>query len=133
MRILFDSDALFALYVVGDFHHVKAKETFKRLLKKEADFFVSNLVIQETATVLSYKLGQELALDFLKRFSKTGIKQVFVNQALEAKAWEVFKKQQKKGISFVDCASVVLYKDFKMDKIFSFDRFYKRMKIVVCK
>jgi hypothetical protein len=48
---------------------------------------------------------------------------------LETKAWYIFKQQTKKGTSFIDCANIAIYKHFKMDAIFSFDKIYKRNKI----
>lgn len=126
MKVLIDSDALFALYVANDLHHQTAKEILHRFLKEKAELFVTNLVLQETATVISYRLGQKQALDFLKRFSQVNIKQVFVNKNLIAKSWLVFKKQTKKGTSFIDCANIVVTRELKVDKIFSFDRFYQQ-------
>lgn len=127
MKVLIDSDALFALYVANDLHHQIAKEILKSFLKEKAELFVTNLVLQETATVVSYRLDQKQALDLLKRFNQVDFKQVFVNKNLTAKSWMIFKKQTKKGASFVDCANTVVFKDLKMDKIFSFDKFYQRI------
>lgn len=127
MKILVDSDALFALYFVDDASHLKAKrilETFSR----DDDFFATNLVLQESVTVISRKLGQKQALDFLEKFKKTNVREIFTNQKLTAKAWPIFRKQTKKGTSFVDCANVVAFKELKMDKIFSFDKFYASLK-----
>lgn len=100
MKILLDSDGLFALYVASDVHHLRAKRIFGKLLAEEKEFWLTNLVLQETATVMSYRFGQSQAKDFLKSFSQTGIKQLFVNEKLTMKTWEVFKKQKKRNFFY---------------------------------
>lgn len=124
MKILMDSDALFALYVVTDQHHQQAKQIFQKLLKQKAELITTNLVLQEAATVLSYKAGQRQACDFLQRFAKINIRPIFIREKLTAQAWKLFKKQKKKGTSFIDCANIVLCQEMKIPAIFSFDKFY---------
>lgn len=126
MKVLLDSDALFSLYVTSDVHHQNAKAIFEKLLQEKKELFITNLVLQETTTVLSYRFGQKQATDFLSRFDKTGIKQIFMGEKLTVKSWEIFKKQQKKGTSFVDCANIATYQEIKAEEIMSFDRFYQR-------
>lgn len=130
MNILFDSDGLFALYVATDVHHERAKEMFASLLLgKKNQFYVSNLVLQETATVLSYRFGQEVALDFMTRVQRLPIVRIFVEEKMEAQAWNVFGKQNKKGTSFIDCSNLAIQEQHGIDTIFSFDKFYKDKKI----
>lgn len=127
MRILIDSDALFALYFVDDTNHLKAKNILGTFSKEKDELFVANLVLQESATVISRKIGQKQALDFLKKFEKTNTREIFVDQKLTAKTWKIFKKQTKKGTSFIDCANWAIAQELKIDKIFSFDKFYQRV------
>lgn len=124
MRILIDSDALFALYFIDDANHQKAKKILEPF-SKEDELFVANLVLQESATVISRKIGQNQALDFLKKFEKTNAREIFLDRRLTAKTWQIFKEQTKKGTSFIDCANLAIAKELKMDKIFSFDKFYR--------
>ena len=122
-----DADAFFALYVSSDLLHQGAKEIFTQFLKSKARLYTTNLVLQEVETVISYRLGQKSAKDFLKRFNKINIEMVFVNKVLTAKAWLIFKKQTKRGTSFIDCANLAIAQELKIDKIFSFDKFYQRV------
>lgn len=131
MNVLFDSDGLFALYVGSDRHHAKAKKIFSELFEANTNiFFVSNLVLQETATVLSYRFGQNVALDFLGRFQKMPITKIFIGEELEEESWILFQKQNKKGTSFIDCSNLALFESLKMDQIFSFDAFYQNKRIL---
>lgn len=126
MKILLDSDALFALYVASDLHHSKAKEIFEKLLAEKAETLVTNLVLQETATIISYRFGQRQSIDFLESFGKAGIRQIFIGENLTVKTWKIFKSQLKKGTSFIDCANVAIYQEKSVDLIMSFDKFYQR-------
>ena len=133
MKILLDSDALFALYVAKDAHHLNAKRIFKSLLHAHAELWTTNLVVQETATVVSFRLGQKQAKEFLTRLRRINIRETFVSPKLSAKAWEIFRKQEKKGTSFVDCANVAVTKEMRIKDIFSFDKIYNRMGMTLLK
>lgn len=124
MKILVDSDALFALFVAHDPHHTKAKQLFHTVSTRGAQFYTLNIVIQETATVLSHKIGQAVSLTFLKELSNLELDIIPLDDTLEQKSWEIFKKQTKKGTSFVDCANIATVEHFKMNGILSFDTFY---------
>lgn len=126
MKVIVDSDALFALYIASDGHHLEAKNIFRKLYKEENEFIVSNLVLQETATIISYRFGQGPAIDFLRNFEHSGIKKLFVGEKLTVKSWDIFQKQTKKETSFIDCANVVVYRETKAGLIMSFDKFYQR-------
>lgn len=131
MKIIIDSDALFALHVALDPHHSEAESTFRKLYKAENEIIASNMVLQETATIISYRFGQRPAIDFLRNFERSGIKQLFVGEKLTAKSWKLFREQMKKGTSFIDCANVVVYRETKAELIMSFDKFYKRKGLVL--
>ena len=125
-KVLIDSDGLIASYFVGDANHEVGSKIFKKLIESNAPLFVVNLVILEVATVLSHKVNQATAMDFVSRFHKLPITQITVDRKLEAMAWKLFHKQTKKGISFVDCANLVCIEQKGLDGIFSFDKFYSR-------
>ncbi len=131
MKVLVDSDALYALYLEADLMHGKAVGLFRDLVDRKAVLYVSNVVLQEVATLLSYRCGQEMARNFLKDFVRGGFKNVFLDEELTRSSWTLFQKQTKKGTSFVDCSNVVLYREFNFEAIFSFDKFYSRNKIDV--
>lgn len=129
MKILIDSDALFALYVASDIHHQKALEILQKLLVQNVELLTTSVVVQETATVISFRLGQTQAKDFLIRLNKIDIKQLFLGEKLAARAWRVFNDQNKKGTSFVDCANVAFCREMGISRVFSFDKIYRRFNL----
>lgn len=130
-KILIDSDALFAFYHLNDPHHQTATRTYLYLQKaKNVSLYLTNLVIYETATLLSYRINHKEAIQFIKEVFKSNLQYIFINETLSEKTLSFFLVQTKKRTSFVDCANAVVMKEFKIDKIFSFDEFYgdKRLK-----
>lgn len=125
MKVLIDTDAIFGFYVKKDFHYKHAKTIYEKIRQENIDLFITNLVLYETATVLSNKTTHQQAVTVIKEILITDYTSIFVDQILAEKAFSLFFSQTKKGISFVDCANVIVMKEFKIDKIFSFDKFYK--------
>lgn len=124
MNILLDSDALFGLFVPHDAHHKTVKAIIKKNLIPQNSFRVLNLVIQETATLISYKINQEVSLSFLENFSTLATHIITLTEVIERNAWDIFKKQTKKGTSFIDCANLATVEYYKLDGILTFDEFY---------
>lgn len=133
MNALLDSDILFSLYNSLDINHLKARKIFKKILREQTIFWTTNLVLQETVTVISNRLSQKDAVNFLERFWQINIKVFFINEKLTEKAWELFKKQLKNKTSFVDCANVIVYKELALDTLFSFDKFYQKPGLTIQK
>jgi len=132
MKILFDSDVLFALYVPHDANHIKSKRIFSTLDLHSGDLFVSDHVIQETATVLSRKVNQTIALDFYYSFTKLNVNHIQSSPDVLNQAWQIFLDQTKKSTSFIDCLNVAIFQEYQLDAIFSFDTFYPRLNLPIC-
>lgn len=124
MNILLDSDCLFGLFVPDDVHHKNSTRIIKAAEKNKAHFYALNLVIQETATVVSNKRTQADAIKFFKNFDKVVDTVIALPQEVEEKTWKVFLKQKEDKTSFIDCANLVALEEYNLDKIASFDGFY---------
>lgn len=124
MKLLFDSDFLFALFVPHDSHHQEAKRLAPRLANEE--LFVSRLVIFESATVLSYKVGQRVSISFLEHLPSLNLIKVDVSRDDEVRAWNIFTSRTKNGTSFIDCSNIALLEHYHFDRIMSFDTFYHK-------
>jgi len=55
MKYLLDSDFLFGVVIENDPHHTICKDIFARFQDKDIKLVALNLVVQETATVISNK------------------------------------------------------------------------------
>jgi len=125
MKVLLDSDSLVGVFYKEDPHHTKSLEIYKRILTdKNYKIYLSNYACAEIATVLSHRCGQKVARDFLNNYQSI----FYIHSTLEEDniTKTFFKSIEKKRTSFTDCSNVIIYKKYKMDYIFSFDKFYKK-------
>jgi len=124
MKILVDADALVALAKEDDSNHQKAIKIAQRL-KKET-LCITPLTIPEAATVLSYRVSQKAARQFLKEAKERRLIELSLTPLLVQLTDEIFLKQKKKGTSWIDCLNVTTIKTHHLDGIFSFDKFYSK-------
>lgn len=124
MKLLLDSDFLFGLYITHDPSHDRAVQLLEETWKKQPELYITNLVMQELATVVSYRVGQHESITLLDKLKEHNLIKIHINEELEDAGWSIFLSQTKKGSSFVDCANLAVIEKYKLDGILSFDRFY---------
>lgn len=130
MRVVLDSDFLVGLLVEDDANHEKSKAIAAWIFNDDNVWVcVLDGVIQETATVLSYKINHQAAVMFLDKVKKLPVIEVKLNDMIKERAWRIFKKsQKKKGVSFVDCANLAVVELYELEGVVSFDKFYPKDK-----
>ena len=121
---LTDSDAFIGWFIPTDAHHRNVITIFNNLRKEGLAPTTTSLVVAETATVLSNREGQSRARKFLDAVQKFPV--IHITEELQKEALGIFRKQEKKRTSVVDCANVVVMRHFKIPTIFSFDKFYSK-------
>lgn len=126
MKYLVDSNILVAVYKRDDSTHERATRLVKKFHSNGNTFLVINLVIQESTTVVSHKMGMRDAKAFYRGLMDFVDETMPVDTQVEEKAWRIFFKQTKKGTSFVDCANLAVVEHYKLDGILSFDTFYPK-------
>ena len=122
--ILVDSDVLFALNSKDDANFERARQISRDLVKAGFEFAISNFVLAEIVTLLSYRAGHRKAVGFLEKITRDEFPIIRVDDALEELAYQIFKKQTSKNVSVVDCVNMAVLKKYGWETIFSFDRIY---------
>lgn len=125
MTVFIDSSAIISLWDQDDSNHLAAIEKSQELQKIKAVIFISNIVAGEVLTVLSMKLGIKIANQCGEMLQK--LNTVFVDESLHQKAWDGFQKRTSKNLSFFDYTSLAIIREFNMDKVFTFDRDFKKL------
>lgn len=126
-QILVDSDAFVGLLLKKDVHHEESSQLFSEIAVQGLSVITTSFVIAETVTVLSHRIGQELARIFLDEVIEQGkFPTVFVTESLQQQATEIFRKQDGRGTSMTDCVNVALMRQLQLSTIFSFDAFYAK-------
>jgi len=124
--VLVDADAFVAFVKQDDTNHQKAAEYFFQLKKQQYTFYTPYMVFSEAATVISQRIGHEIAVQFINEvMAPTGYIQMLDAYYVKERAIEIFKRQTSKNVSFVDCTNMAFAeKDGFL--IFSFDKAYKQ-------
>ena len=130
MKLLVDSDCLVGAFREGDPHSTAATELIDKHSRSGTKLHASNLVIQESATVLSHRVGMDAVRLFYQKYPKLGLYIVDIDPALEKLSWDIFLRQTKKGTSFVDCSNLAVIQKYKLEGILSFDSFYPKSLLV---
>ncbi|MEK6967279.1 MAG: PIN domain-containing protein [Nanoarchaeota archaeon] len=123
-RYLVDSDFLVAVFREEDQNHQAAMGKLQVVQGFEVELWISNLVRQESATVVSHRVGMQAVKEFMKLLAMDIHRTVWVDKKLEERSWEIFLKQTKKKSSFVDSSNLAVIEKFKLDGILAFDGFY---------
>ena len=129
MRLLVDSDFLVALAKTDDSNHIKAVS--KAEIFEAATIFVTPFTVPEATTVISYKMSQGSARTFLEESRRQNWLELPIDETIVKRADQLFLNQTKKGTSWIDCLNVAMIKEFRIDGILSFDKFYKNAGITL--
>jgi predicted nucleic acid-binding protein len=131
--IYVDTGAYVARYLSRDQHHQKAKAFWEKIRKNQESCFTSNFVLDETFTLL----GRWAGYDFASQ--KAAI--IYASKLLiilrptrgdEMKAIDFFQKYADQNVSFTDCISIVLMRNKKIKRVFSFDSHFERAGFKLC-
>ena len=122
--IFIDTSVYIGILNPFDSNHAKAGE-FLGLLTQE-DLITSYAVLGEVLTVGSMRYNRQAAIDFVKEIFKSTTRIVSENDELRNKAFKIFQVIKDKDISWVDCYSFAIIDHYKIEKVFSFDKDFKK-------
>ena len=122
--IFIDTSAYIGTLNPFDSNHEKAGEISGFLTKE--DLITSYAVLGEVLTVGSMRYNRQAATDFVKEILKSKTKIVSENDELRDKAFRIFQEIKDKNIGWVDCCSFAIIEHYKIEKVFSFDRDFKK-------
>jgi predicted nucleic acid-binding protein len=120
---ILDTDFIFAYFDSKQTTHTKAGIIVEKFGDQET--IISNLVKQELATVISYKVGYKEAKEVIENLNLFEPTEIFFEPQEIEQIWHIFWSYQKKNISFIDCSNLYLAQKYKC-KIASFDSFYSQ-------
>jgi len=128
MKIFVDTSAWLALNDRNDQYYKKAVANSSRIKKDRIDLITSEYILDETITIIRYRVSHQAAVIFGESMSGSRIVRIEdITEGHRLKAWEMFKKYEDKELSFTDCTSFVLMKHFKLNKAFTFDDHFRQM------
>lgn len=91
-----------------------------------AQLVTSNLVINETVSLLQRRGLLSTALEFLQQIREApDLQIVYLDPPLQSEAWNLFHRYAGTGASAVDCASFAIMRRLRIKKAFTFDRHFR--------
>jgi predicted nucleic acid-binding protein len=108
MVIIFDSNVWIALFNENDAHHEKVRQLFS----ENSVIYVPEYIILEITTVLQLRVSKLKADLFAKMIATTAeLEIIYAPDDFFRAVLNVFQKQTQR-LSFVDCALLVLAKNY---------------------
>lgn len=124
MTALIDTCVFFALYSLRDVHHWDALALVVHAVEgKWGRVYITNHILDETLTILKYRISVETAKAFIEEFIRKGtIELIHIDKSMEVMALELFEKNiERKGFSHTDATTVITMKSLRIDYLLTFD------------
>lgn len=122
-----DASFLLALFNEDDEFHQKARKTIKELDAIQARLFTSNIALGETINLTFRHKGVKIAKKLLRTFQKTAIEEIFVDQEIFDKGYQLlFSQKTKKDLNLFDCLHLATMKTLGIDTILTYDQGFKK-------
>lgn len=123
-KVFIDTSAWMAYYLSDEPDHIRIKSLLKKFIKEHINITTSNDVIDETVTNFVY-IKPNLAkkfIDFISESIKADhIFQLWVDEQIQAEAFEIVEKFAEHKLSLTDATSIVLMKKFSIESVISLD------------
>jgi predicted nucleic acid-binding protein len=127
MRIFVDTSAWYALNDRKDQNHKKAGKFIESLKAEPVLLFTTDYVVDETLTLLRFRVSHRAAASFLRLFSQS--QQIVREQATSdqlTRAEEIFLQYKDKLWSFTDCVSFAFMEEKRLKDAFTFDAHFNQ-------
>lgn len=123
MRLFVDTGAWFALNSRTDANHRLAADFVRRFKSEPVIFYTTDYVVDETATLLRFKVSHRQAVRFLDFLAKSpNVVREIIHLELLQRAEQLFRRYRDKRWSFTDCVSFVCMDHRDLEHAFAFDR-----------
>jgi len=127
VSLILDTSFLLALNDAGDFSHNNANSLKIRVKDKEfGQCYISDYIFDELMTLMRAK---SISLNKIKDIgdsllSDKTIELLKVDKEMFLQSWDLFKKSNE--LSFTDCSTITLSKEFGIRTVASFDSGFDR-------
>jgi predicted nucleic acid-binding protein len=123
---LVDSDAFVGFFVERDVHSHRSRSAFREFAGSGQILVTTNLVVTETASMLSRRISYAIACRFIEFIRDGDFPIIYLDRALQDSAHAIFLAQNHEGTSMVDCANVAVSRYYSVPSVFGFDAFYRK-------
>ncbi len=120
MSTLVDTGAWYAVANRSDRHHAEARRFYTQHAP-DGSFVTTTLIVAETCSLLSARLGHPATLTFWQTLRETRTPILTVEPVDLEAAWHIAQGFQDQAFSFVDCTTFALMERTGVTDAFAFD------------
>jgi len=125
LSILIDTNVFIARLDKNDTTHTQVIAISKKIPENSV-LYTTNQIISESLTVAAQKLGKNTAITLLRELLSGDVTIIHVDEHIFSKSLSLFKKIRSKNVSFADCTSFVVLKQYNIDAVFTFDQHFRQ-------
>ena len=130
--IIGDADGLIALAHEDDVHHAAAVRILQQLIEREAHILFPLTAVTEAITTIQRKLSNPNLADQLVQQVKAGAVAIeVVDKTVFHQALTLFAPHASKQNTLLDAIVATVARKYRADAIFSFDRWYPKVGLVL--
>jgi uncharacterized protein len=123
--IFIDTGGFLARYLKKDQYYSEAIPVWKRLVASNERLFTSNLVMDETITLIARRAGYRFAEQKVHSlYASPTLEILRSDHQMESTALDLFREYADQEVSFTDCVSFVLMRAHRLTRVFCFDRHF---------
>lgn len=124
--IFIDSSAYLSILLPFDNNKKRGVELAESIFSSQEESITSYAIVGEVLTIGSMRYNRNAAIDFVKGIFNSQTEIVVETKLLLERSFKIFQEIRDKDVSWVDCYSFAIIEAYKIEKVFSFDRDFKR-------
>lgn len=135
MKVFIDTSAFVSLFVESESTHAMVAGQYKKYKTNRDQFITSDYILDELFTKVLSQYGGHTLKDIITIIESAERDQDIQIQKIDSVVFSKAKKEMVRfsehKLSFTDSTTVVLYKDFNLDEIFTLDSDFRKLRLPV--
>jgi len=124
--IFIDASSYLSSLLPKDPNLKKAVEIFVSIVESKEHLVTSYAILGEVLTISSQRYDRQAGIKFVKDILDGSTQVILEDDKLIRKAFKIFQEVKDKDVSWVDCYSFAIIEHYKIEKVFSFDKDFKK-------
>ena len=128
-KLLVDTSFIVSLFRKNDDNHKTAKNNKKII--EENECYITNYILNEVITIIAMKTKDMNLTKKLYYFMQDNFTMIneYETMHFNARVMNIFEKYNEKTfhLSFIDCSLILLLKEYKIDSLVTFDKWFKKV------
>ena len=124
--IFVDASAYLSSLLPRDPNREQALKIIHSIEEKREQLITSYAILGEVLTISSQRYDREKGIRIVEDLMRGRTQVVIENSQFVELAYKIFRRIKDKDVSWVDCYSFAIIENYKIEKVFSFDRDFNK-------